>query len=208
MKESAIAAAGAAPPGGVRKALRSCALIQATPCTKATMSQIDNLPSSPSSPSASIPSGDRRIALVQAQWHADIVHQARDAFLAEMARQGTPAERIDVFDVPGAFEIPLHARRLAQSGRYAAVVCCALVVDGGIYRHEFVAQAVVNALMTLQLETDVPMISAVLTPHHFHEHAEHRKYFQRHFAVKGTEAAEACVQTLAGLQRIDSVLAA
>jgi 6,7-dimethyl-8-ribityllumazine synthase len=149
-----------------------------------------------------------RIALVEAQWHAEIVHQARDAFLAEMERLGFAAERIDVFDVPGAFEIPLHAKRLAQSGRYAAVVCCALVVDGGIYRHEFVAGTVVNALMNLQLDTGVPMISAVLTPHHFHEHVEHRKYFQRHFAVKGTEAAQACVQTLAGLAKVDALVTA
>ena len=149
----------------------------------------------------------QRFAFVEAQWHSDIVHQARDAFLEEMERLGVARDRIDVLDVPGAFEIPLHAKRLALSGRYAAVVGCALVVDGGIYRHEFVATTVVNALMTLQLETGVPMLSAVLTPHHFHEHAEHRKYFHRHFAVKGTEAAQACVATVEGLRQVDTLLA-
>ena len=168
------------------------------------MSQINDLPLHSIQ---GMPDG-QRIAFVQAQWHADIVHQARDAFLAELERQGIPADTIDVFDVPGAFEIPLHAKRLAQSGRYAAIVGCALVVDGGIYRHEFVATTVVNALMTLQLETGVPILSAVLTPHHLHEHAEHRKYFHRHFAVKGTEAAEACVRTVEGLRRVDALLAA
>ena len=168
------------------------------------MSQINDLPLHSIQ---GIPDG-RRIAFVQAQWHADIVHQARDAFLAEPERQGVPADTIDVFDVPGAFEIPLHAKRLAQSGRYAAIVGCALVVDGGIYRHEFVATTVVNALMNLQLETSVPILSAVLTPHHFHEHAEHRKYFHRHFAVKGTEAADACVRTIEGLRRVDALLTA
>ena len=168
------------------------------------MSQINDLPLHSIQ---GMPDG-QRIAFVQAQWHADIVHQAGDAFLAELERQGIPADTIDVFDVPGAFEIPLHAKRLAQSGRYAAIVGCALVVDGGIYRHEFVATTVVNALMTLQLETGVPILSAVLTPHHFHEHAEHRKYFHRHFAVKGTEAAEACVRTVEGLRRVDALLAA
>ena len=168
------------------------------------MSQINDLPLHSIQ---GIPDG-RRIAFVQAQWHADIVHQARDAFLAELERQGLPADTIDVFDVPGAFEIPLHAKRLAQSGRYAAIVGCALVVDGGIYRHEFVATTVVNALMTLQLETGVPILSAVLTPHHFHEHAEHRKYFHRHFAVKGTEAADACVRTIEGLRHVDALLTA
>ena len=149
----------------------------------------------------------QRFAFVEAQWHSDIVHQARDAFLEEMERLGIDGNRIDVLDVPGAFEIPLHAKRLALSGRYAAVVGCALVVDGGIYRHEFVATTVVNALVTLQLETGIPMLSAVLTPHHFHEHAEHRKYFHRHFAVKGTEAAQACVATVEGLRQVDTLLA-
>ncbi|GAA4354784.1 6,7-dimethyl-8-ribityllumazine synthase [Variovorax defluvii] len=170
------------------------------------MSQINDLPLC--AVTASEGSRGQRIAFVQAQWHSDIVHQARDAFLEEMQRQGVPLERIDVFDVPGAFEIPLHVKRLARSGRYAGIVGCALVVDGGIYRHEFVASTVVNSLMTVQLETDVPVFSAVLTPHHFHEHVEHRKYFHRHFAVKGTEVAEACVKTLAALRQVDALLAA
>jgi 6,7-dimethyl-8-ribityllumazine synthase len=154
-----------------------------------------------------LPSG-LRFAFVEASWHADIVHQARDAFFAEMARAGFGPEAIDVFDVPGAFEIPLHAQQLARSGRYAAVVGSALVVDGGIYRHDFVAQTVVQALMQVQLDTGVPMISAVLTPHHFHEHAEHRKYFLRHFSLKGTEAAQACLFTVQGLRRLAKRVAA
>ncbi|HSU21451.1 6,7-dimethyl-8-ribityllumazine synthase [Comamonadaceae bacterium OTU4NAUVB1] len=167
------------------------------------MSQINDLPRSaiPTTGDA----GTRRVAFVQAQWHADIVHQARDAFLAEMARQGFPDGQVDVIDVPGAFEIPLHARRLALSGRYAAIVGCALVVDGGIYRHEFVAATVVDALMSVQLHTDVPVLSAVLTPHHFHEHVEHRKYFHQHFAVKGTEVADACMKTMASLNAIEAL---
>jgi 6,7-dimethyl-8-ribityllumazine synthase len=169
------------------------------------VSQTNDLPI-PASPTSG--RSAQRVAFVQAQWHADIVHQARDAFLAEMARQGFARERIDVFDVPGAFEIPLHARRLALSGRYAAIVGCALVVDGGIYRHDFVAATVVDAMMSLQLETDVPVLSAVLTPHHFHEHVEHRKYFQQHFAVKGTEVADACLKTIEGLRAVDALLLA
>ncbi|CAN5673483.1 6,7-dimethyl-8-ribityllumazine synthase [soil metagenome] len=148
-----------------------------------------------------LPSGTR-VAFIEACWHADIVQRARDAFIVELTRHGVAPEAIDVIRVPGAYEIPLHARRLARSGRYDAIVGCALVVDGGIYRHDFVARAVVDALMQVQLETDVPIMSAVLTPHHFHEHAEHRKYFSDHFLVKGTEAAQACAQTLLSLARI------
>lgn len=143
-----------------------------------------------------------RVAYVEASWHAEIVEQARTSFLAELCSLGIPEERVDVFQVPGAFEIPLHALELASTRRYQSIVGCAFVVNGGIYRHDFVAQSVVGALMQVQLETRVPIHSVVLTPHHFHEHEEHQQYFKRHFAVKGKEAAHACVNTICGLTAI------
>ena len=76
-----------------------------------------------------------RFAFVHALWHSDIVGRGRDAFLAELARHRIPPDAVDVFDVPGAFELPLHARKLAATGRYDAIVACALVVDGGYIVH-------------------------------------------------------------------------
>jgi 6,7-dimethyl-8-ribityllumazine synthase len=137
------------------------------------------------------------IAFVQARWHADIVDQCRIAFMDEIGRLTNDTAVVDVFDVPGAFEIPLQSRTLARTGRYAAVVGCAFVVDGGIYRHEFVAGTVVAGLMQAQMDADVPVLSAVLTPHHFHDSEEHRQFFLDHFKVKGRETARACVSVLA-----------
>jgi 6,7-dimethyl-8-ribityllumazine synthase len=125
-----------------------------------------------------------RYAFVKANWHADIVSKALDGFL-----QLIPAQRVDVFDVPGAFELPLMARDLARSGKYAA----ALVVDGGIYRHDFVAQAVVSGLMRVTLDTDVPVLSVSLTPHHFQPTEHHIAVFTRHFIEKGREAVQAAL---------------
>ncbi|MDO8304536.1 6,7-dimethyl-8-ribityllumazine synthase [Herminiimonas sp.] len=149
-------------------------------------------------------SASHRIAFIQASWHKDIVDQCRIAFIEEMAVSGYPEEVIDFFEVAGAFEIPLHAKLLAKSGRYAAVVGTGLVVDGGVYRHEFVSQAVISGLMQVQLETEVPVISAVLTPHHFHAHDEHQNFFYQHFLVKGKEAAHACADTIKRLQQIEA----
>src|SRR5690606_13810076 len=84
----------------------------------------------------------RRIAFIEAGWHGDIVEQARLSFLQELSCLDQDSSCVDIVNVPGAFEIPLHAQLLAESGRYAAVVAAGLVVNGGIYRHEFVAQAV------------------------------------------------------------------
>jgi 6,7-dimethyl-8-ribityllumazine synthase len=119
-----------------------------------------------------------------------------------MAAKGLPAAQVDLFEVPGAFEIPLQAKLLARSGRYQAIVAAGFVVDGGIYRHEFVASAVIDALMQVQLATEVPVISAVLTPQHFHEHGTHIEFFHQHFVIKGAEAASACWATMANIARL------
>jgi 6,7-dimethyl-8-ribityllumazine synthase len=86
----------------------------------------------------------KRVAFIQSSWHKDLVDQTRKAFLAEGEQLGIPAAQVDCFEVTGAFEIPLHAQRLATSGTYDAIVAAGLVVDGGIYRHEFVASAVID----------------------------------------------------------------
>ena len=129
-----------------------------------------------------------RYAFVKANWHADIVDQALVGFL-----ESIPAEQVDVYDVPGAFEMPLMARDLAASGRYGAVVCAAFVVDGGIYRHDFVAQAVVDGLMRAGLDTGVPVLSVSLTPHQYQETDHHNAIYQTHFIEKGREAARAAL---------------
>src|SRR5579862_9944808 len=146
----------------------------------------------------------RRVAFVQACWHKEIVDRCRISFTTEIAKLGFAESDIDFYEVPGSFEIPLHAQLLATSGRYAAIVAAGFVVDGGIYRHEFVAEAVIGGLMRVQLETGVPVISAVLTPQHFHEHEDHRKFFHDHFVIKGSEAAAACAKTIDNVRRLRS----
>lgn len=159
------------------------------------MNQIN--PASPQASAIRSKTAERgRIAFVQSSWHKDIVNQCRLAFASELRRLGMDETAIDFFEVPGAFEIPLQAKLLARTGQYDAIVAAGLVVDGGIYRHEFVADAVISALMRVQLDLDVPIISAVLTPQRFHEHQEHARFFREHFLVKGAEAAAACARTI------------
>ena len=146
-----------------------------------------------------------RVAVVSASWHADIVGRSRQAFIEEMERLAPQGAQLDLFSVPGAFEIPLHAQMLAASGAYDAIVACAFVVDGGIYRHEFVAAAVIDGLMRVQLDSGVPVLSAVLTPKDFHEHEAHSRFFAEHFVKKGTEAARACIATITGLRALADV---
>ncbi|MAW88298.1 MAG: riboflavin synthase subunit beta [Phyllobacteriaceae bacterium] len=136
-----------------------------------------------------------RIAFIKARWHADIVDRAHEGFTQAAARL-LPGAAIDTFDVPGAFEMPLLARKLAGTGRYDAVVAAAFVVDGGIYRHDFVAGAVIDGLMRAQMDTDVPVFSVSLTPHNYQPVETMTAFFGDHFVTKGEEAAEAVRQVL------------
>ena len=147
---------------------------------------------------------ERRIAFVQAGWHEDIVDEGRKSFLAAIKACGAQALPIDIYDAPGSYELPLQAKFLAKSGRYAAIVAAGFVVDGGVYRHDFVAATVIDGLMRVQLDTSVPVISMVLTPHHFHESNDHRQFFLDHFKMKGAETASACLRTIAALEKISA----
>ncbi len=147
----------------------------------------------------------QRVAFVQSAWHREVIEECRTAFLGEIEARNIERARIDVFEVPGAFEIPLHVQLLAKTRRYTAIVAAGLVVDDG---HEYVAETVIRALMDVQLRTEVPVFSAVLTPQQFPETTAHFEFFRKHFAVKGIEVAEACANTLLSLERLRGQVAA
>jgi 6,7-dimethyl-8-ribityllumazine synthase len=132
-----------------------------------------------------------RYAFIKANWHSHIVDKALEGFCSVI-----PIDQVDVFDVPGAFEMPLVADDLADTGKYSAIAAAALVVDGGIYRHEFVAQSVVEALMQVSLSKKIPVLSVSLTPHQYQETDHHNEIYQKHFIEKGREAARAALMVV------------
>jgi 6,7-dimethyl-8-ribityllumazine synthase len=142
------------------------------------------------------------VALVVARWHADIVDEFVSSFTSTWAELGGDPALLEVSEVPGALEIPLQAKQFVQTGDYAAVVGCAFVVDGGIYRHDFVAATVLEGMMRVQLDSGVPVLSGVLTPHQFQESEAHIRFFREHFVVKGREAAQSCAALLTERDRL------
>ena len=162
--------------------------------------QSETVERSPANPRFAKP---QRVAFVQSAWHRDVVAECREAFLAEIAARHIARAQIDVFEVPGAFEIPLHVQLLAKTRRYTAIVAAGLVIDD-----EYIAETVIKALMEVQLRTEVPVFSAVVTPRQFNETAAHFDFFRRHFAAKGIEVAEACANTLLSLERLRGQVAA
>ncbi|PHQ70262.1 MAG: riboflavin synthase subunit beta [Sneathiella sp.] len=144
----------------------------------------------------------KRIAVIQANWHADIVNQATQSFIKGLVDRGYNRDIFDIYDVPGSLEIPLMSKKLSETGEYDLIMAAGLIVDGGIYRHDFVAKAVLDGMMQVQLETGVPILSVVLTPHHFQETAAHMGFFKDHFVIKGQEAATACHMTLSSINGV------
>jgi 6,7-dimethyl-8-ribityllumazine synthase len=144
----------------------------------------------------------QRVAFVQSAWHRDVVTECREAFLSEIEARHIARAHIDVFEVPGSFEIPLHVQILAKTRRYTAIVAAGLVIDD-----HHVAETVIRALMEVQLRTEVPVFSAVVTPQQFRETAD-TDFLRRHFASKGAGVAEACANTLLSLERLRGQVAA
>ena len=148
---------------------------------------------------------NNRIAFVQAGWHKDITDEAKKTFVQDMVSAGFQEKNIDYFDVPGSLEIPLQAKLLAKTGRYDVIVCAGFIINGGIYHHEYVNHAVIDGLMRVSLDTEIPVLSVVLTPLIYHEIEPHHQFFLEHFKLKGQEAAQACIQTLGNMRSLKAL---
>jgi 6,7-dimethyl-8-ribityllumazine synthase len=104
-----------------------------------------------------------RFALVAARFNHVIVEQLVNGALDGLKRHGVGDDAIDLVWVPGSFEIPLVARRLAGSGRYAAVLCLGAVIRGDTDHYDYVAGGAANGVAQAALATGVPVIFGVLT---------------------------------------------
>lgn len=109
----------------------------------------------------STPSG--RFAIVVARFNSLVTEALLNACQDTFARHGVPAENLDIAWVPGSFEIPLVARRLAASGQYAAVVCLGCVIRGETGHYDHVAGQAAAGVLQAGLAANVPVIFGVLT---------------------------------------------
>lgn len=105
----------------------------------------------------------RRFALVIARFNETIGRRLLDGALDGLRRHGVADEDVAVAWVPGAFEIPLVAQRLATTGRYDAVICLGAVIRGATPHFDYVASNVAAGVAAVGRETGVPVIFGVLT---------------------------------------------
>ena len=108
-------------------------------------------------------SGEGRYAIVAARFNDFIVSRLIDGAEDMLLRHGVNGERIALVRVPGAFEIPLAAQKLAQSGQYDAVICLGAVIRGSTSHYDYVCAEVSKGVAAAGLATGVPVIFGVLT---------------------------------------------
>jgi 6,7-dimethyl-8-ribityllumazine synthase len=140
-----------------------------------------------------------RFALVVSDYHLPITNGLEAGARLVLAEAGA-GERIDRFVVPGAYEIPQIAQRVAESGRFAAVICLGCLIRGETPHFDYIAQAVSHGIMRAAQATGVPMAFGVLTTNTVVE-AMARAGADR--ANKGREAAAAAVAMARLYQRLD-----
>jgi len=142
-----------------------------------------------------------RFAVVVSRFNEAITFSLRDAALRALADAGAAADHVQVFDVPGAFEIPQAARAVAETGAFDAVVCLGCVIRGETPHFDYISSAVAHGITTAAGETGVPMAFGVLTTNTIDQA---RARAGADDDNKGREAAAAAIEMAALYKRIAS----
>lgn len=131
-----------------------------------------------------------RLAIVVSRFNQFVTERLLEGALDTLHRQGVDLEQVTVARCPGAFEMPLVARKLARSGRYDAIICLGAVIRGATSHFEYVASGVAQGLARTMLDIEVPIIFGVLTTDTIEQAIE------RAGAKAGNKGAEAALTAL------------
>jgi 6,7-dimethyl-8-ribityllumazine synthase len=131
-----------------------------------------------------------RIAIVVARFNDFITERLLDGATAALADAGLSGDSVEVLRVPGAFEIPIAAQRIAESGQVEAVICLGCLIRGGTPHFEYIASACAQGITAAAASTGVPMAFGVLTTNSTEEALERASGPTN----KGREAADAALE--------------
>ena len=142
----------------------------------------------------------RRFAIVASRFNDFVTRRLVDGCADALRRHGVEDGDLDLAWVPGSFEIPLVARRMASSGRYAAVVCLGTVIRGETSHYDLVCREAASGIAAASRDTGVPCIFGILTVDTL-EQAIHRAGAKS--GNKGADAALAALEMADLLPRLD-----
>lgn len=144
---------------------------------------------------------DATFAIVVSRFNELVTDRLLDGALDTLRRHGVADDSVTVVHVPGSFEIPLVADRLARTGRYSAVCCLGAVIQGQTTHHEYINQQVAAGIMRASQDSGIPVVFGVLTCQTM-EQALDRAGGKA--GNKGAEAALAAIETVNTLKVIDA----
>lgn len=104
-----------------------------------------------------------RFAIVVARWNDFLTAKLTEGAIDALERLGADENSVEIFKIPGAFEMPLAAQRVAQSGRFDAVICIAVVIRGETPHFDYVAGEAAKGVTNAALQTGVPVLFGVVT---------------------------------------------
>lgn len=145
-----------------------------------------------------------RIGIVVARFNEFVTSKLMEGALDALVRHEVDPDAIDVLWVPGSFEIPLAAKRMADSGRYDAVVCLGAVIRGATPHFDYVAAEVAKGVANVSLATGVPVIFGVLTTDTIEQAIERAG---TKAGNKGFDAAVTAIEMANALRELDTVAA-
>jgi len=105
-----------------------------------------------------------RFGIICGRFNSFIVDKLLEGALDAIKRCGGDPDTVEVYRTPGAFEIPVITKKVAQSGRFDAVICLGAVIRGNTPHFEYIAGEVTKGIAQVQLESDVPIAYGVITP--------------------------------------------
>jgi 6,7-dimethyl-8-ribityllumazine synthase len=143
---------------------------------------------------------DMRLAVVAGRFNEHITKALVDGALTTLAERGLDAGSVPVHWVPGAFEMPLVAKRLAGAGGVDAVICLGAVIRGDTPHFEYVASSCADGIMRATLDTGVPIVFGVLTTDDEEQAVARVGGAAGH---KGVEAAGTAIEVVALLRSLD-----
>ncbi|HJJ72297.1 MAG: 6,7-dimethyl-8-ribityllumazine synthase [Methanocorpusculum sp.] len=136
---------------------------------------------------------DIKIGIVASRFNEFIVSKLIGGADDALRRHNVKDENVDLAWVPGAFEIPLMASKMAQSGKYDAVICLGAVIRGSTDHYEYVANEVTKGIAAVSLKTGVPVMFGVLTCDNLEQAIERAG---SKVGNKGFEAAVSAIETI------------
>ena len=107
--------------------------------------------------------GDMKVGIIAARFNEFITGKLLDGAMDGLLRHDAKEENIDVAWVPGAFEIPLIASRMAKSGKYDAIICLGAVIRGSTTHYDYVCSEVSKGIANVSLNSDIPVMFGVIT---------------------------------------------